>query len=194
MYGATWLLGAAGVLEDGPAVVELQVQESTWHTWVLPVLAIAISFGTLAWSRLDRWRDQARFRVRVRVAVEGAGPFDERDATVETIRIVATNVGKVHSRAVQNVYFVHKKGALGASNSVLIRDTNFNTQILPGEIAYNQMDPHVLASEISRLGLSARDLKPEIVTGNKRKRGRWSRGAVRLIDQITAERQTKDHQ
>ncbi|WEV41334.1 hypothetical protein OZX57_04465 [Bifidobacterium sp. ESL0682] len=160
--------------------VELVNGSNILTDYILPVLAIAISLGTLIWSIWNNQRDKAKIKISTGSAIfltDGAPPM---------ISITATQVGQAGQAKVTGIGFLVKSTGrqIIRPSSLFPADTPLPKTLEAGDQAVAFYEIAGIAETCSRYGLDPKNLRPFVRTTRKLIKGKMSKGLTEDICNI----------
>lgn len=151
---------------------------NTGDTWLIPGIAIAISLGTLIWTRIDRYRDKAR----ISVSGSSFSYGDIYDRPVHQIAVVVTNIGHQGKTVLDTIKF--KAGKRGGIILALPIDgimDKLPKTLEPGESATLVFNRLQLVKHIRDAKIEPTELRIIAKTGHGETSGRLDKSALSFI-------------
>jgi hypothetical protein len=157
------------------SVVQVEIVNNWWDE-LLPIAAILISLGTLAYTLWIRYSDNARLEVSATSFV-ASGPLGDG----WYVAVEATNTGRVGATIVQTVRFKLPNGKyLNAWESAMPTVTLPKT-MNPGESMTYVFNKEELAAQLVQHECPPEKAVPQVVTGHKTYNGEWNSAGLKVL-------------
>ncbi|WP_307609662.1 hypothetical protein [Pseudarthrobacter sp. W1I19] len=164
-------------------VIQVELVGTDWWEKALPILAILISIGTLAWTMVARQRDQARLKViATSFTLIGEGPWGPRQGADEWhVAVDVTNVGRTGSTVVSSVKFKLPSGVHLQSFESYRYPQPLPKTLAPGESLMYVFNVDAMAEELSKHSYRPEQLVPLVVSGHGPATGKWAKAGLDIL-------------
>lgn len=162
-------------------IVHVQLDGSSWWGIVLPILAILISMGTLAYTIWSRNQDRARLGI---VATCQEYPSDP-DAG-GTVEITVTNLGLVGATVVQRTGIQLPGGRFLEADPADL-DSTLPKTLGPGESLRSELSADMLTLRLIERNVDPRNCHPLAVSGHGIQQGNWDDLGLGRLRELIAE-------
>jgi hypothetical protein len=164
-------------------VIQVELVGTDWWEKALPILAILISVGTLVWTMVARYRDQARLKVlATSFTLIGEGSWGPDAAADEWhVAVDVTNIGRTGSTVVNSVKFRLPNGVHLQSFESYRYPLKLPKTLAPGESLMYVFNVDAMADELSKHHYRANQLVPLVVFGHGSATGKWAKPGLDIL-------------
>lgn len=164
-------------------VIQVELVGTDWWEEALPLLAILISVGTLAWTMVARYRDQARLKVlATSFTLLGEGSWGPDTAADEWhVAVDVTNIGRSGSTVVNSVKFRLPNGVHLQSFESYRYPQKLPQTLAPGESLMYVFNVDAMAEELLKHGYKPEELIPTAVSGHGPSAGKWAKAGLDIL-------------